>query len=549
VIATGTLGWKYPVRPSGLVRPDPITGCELLGDADLHRWRIAFNALSAGEAPSKTDREPSQLLSETNAPMKVTQEKLPASQVGLEIEIPPEMSTKTYERVIQDLSRTANIPGFRKGKVPRQILLQRLGTTRIKAATLEDLIQNGLEAAIKQESIPAIGNYQLLTSFEELITQFKPGEPLTYKATVDVEPAVQVSDYKGLSVQAEEVKPDSSQVDKFLEQRRGEQATLIPVEGRPAQQGDMAVVDYSARFASDSAEEATEEVPGAQATDFQVELVEGKFIPGFIEGIFGMNLGETKEVTVKFPDDYTREDLAGRSTIFTITLQDLKEKELPPLDDDFAQEVSEFQTLAELRESVESKYKEDADKETKANKEQALLKELLNHVEMEIPETLIEREVEYLLKQMAIQLGNYGLDVKQLYSEENLPQMRERSRPEAIERIKQARALQEIAKLESIEPTDAEIDTRIEEVVAQLAGQSIDPVRVRDFVQAELQREKTLEWLAENANIELLPEGSLTKKDEAELEEEATAKASEQILEAEVTQVDEPAVSSSGEPT
>lgn len=478
--------------------------------------------------------------------MKVTQEKLPASQVGLEIEIPPEMSTKTYERVIQDLSRTANIPGFRKGKVPRHILLQRLGTTRIKAAALEDLIQNGLEEAIKQESIPAIGNYQLLTSFEELITQFKPGEPLTYKATVDVEPEVKVSDYKGLKVQAEEIKPDAGQVDKFLEDRRSEQATLIPVEGRPAQPGDVAVVDYSARFVNDAGEEAAEEVPGAQATDFQVELVEGKFIPGFIDGIFGMNLGETKDVTVKFPEDYTRQDLAGKSTVFTITLQDLKEKELPQLDDDFAQEVSEFQTLAELRESVESKYRADAERETKANKEQALLKELLNHVEMEIPETLIEREVEYLLKQMAIQLGNYGLDVKQLYTEENLPQMRERSRPEAIERIKQARALQEIAKQESIEPTAAEIDARIEEVMAQLGGQSLDPVRVREFVKSELEREKTLEWLAENAEIELLPEGSLTQKD-AETEEAETVEASEQIVEAQVTQVDEPAVSSSPE--
>ncbi len=128
--------------------------------------------------------------------MKVTQEKLPASQIGLEIEIPSETTKQTYEKVVQNLSRTANIPGFRKGKVPRQILLQRLGNVRVKAAALEELIQDGLEKALKQESIEALGNYQLITSFEELIEQFKPGEPLTYKASVDVEPEVKVTGYK-----------------------------------------------------------------------------------------------------------------------------------------------------------------------------------------------------------------------------------------------------------------------------------------------------------------------------------------------------------------
>lgn len=470
--------------------------------------------------PSRTLKH---LLSETKASMKVTQEKLPASQVGLEIEISPEMSKKAYEKVVQDLSRTANIPGFRKGKVPRHILLQRLGNTRIKAAALEELIQNGLEEAMKQESIEALGNYQLLSSFEELISQFQPGQPLTYRASVDVEPEIHLGEYKEIQVQAEEVKPKPEQVDEVLEERRRELATLIPVEGRAAQSGDVAVVDYSARFADAGEEDAG--IPGAQATDFQVELTEGKFIPGFIDGIVGMNVGETKELAVEFPSDYSREDLAGRPTLFTVTLQDLKEKELPELDDDFAQEVSEFQTLAELRESIEKKYQQQAERQTKENKEQALLDALVNYVEMEAPETLIARETDYMLRQAAIQLKQYGLDVNQLYNQDSLPQIREQSRPDAVNRIKQTLGLKEIAKRESIQATDTELDAKIEEVMAELGQEALDPLKVRSYVEEQLVREKTLQWLEENTTIELVPEGSLAKKDDSETETEGAEEA------------------------
>ncbi|MCT7951772.1 trigger factor [Ancylothrix sp. C2] len=453
--------------------------------------------------------------------MKVTQEKLPASQIGLEIEIPSETTKQTYEKVFQNLSRTANIPGFRKGKVPRQILLQRLGTVRVKAAALEELIQDGLEKALKQESIEALGNYQLITSFEELIEQFKPGEPLTYKASVDVEPEVKLSGYKEISVKAEEVQPDASRVDKFLEERRSEQATLIPVEGRPAQRGDVAVVDYVLRVAGED-----KEVEGGKATNYQIELVDGKFIPGFIEGVFGMNVGETKEVAVKFPDEYGREELEGKETVFTITLHELKEKDLPELNDEFAQDVSEFQTLEELRKSVEERYQADAEQQTKSNKEQALMAEILNHVEVDIPESLINREVDFMIRQAAMQLQSYGLDVNQLYNEQNMPQLRERSRPEAIERIKQSLALKEIAKLESLSVEATEVDKRIEELMQEMRGQQLDMIKLREFVSADIVREKALNWLTENANVELVPEGTLKKAETAdETSEEAETEA------------------------
>ncbi|WP_250124631.1 trigger factor [Chroococcidiopsis sp. CCMEE 29] len=459
--------------------------------------------------------------------MKVTQEKLPASQIGLEIEIPPEKSKQSYEQVIQNFARAANIPGFRKGKVPRQILIQQLGVARIKAAALEDLLQSGITEALKQEDIKAIGQPQLRSSFEELVTSFEPGKPLTFTAAVDVQPEVNLSQYSGFQVQAEEVKYDPANVEKVLEENRSEMAALIPVEGRAAQIGDIAVVDFAGLVSEGEGEDQQpQEIPGGQATDFQVELQEGRFIEGFIDGIVGMNPGETKEVSAKFPEDYPQQDLAGKAAVFTVTLKELKEKELPELNDDFAQEVSEFETLEELRSSLESRFKTEAERQTKANKEQALTEELLKQLEVELPETLIEEEVDALLTQTAVQLSRQGIDIKKLFTQEMIPQLRERSRPEAIERLRRSQALREVAKRESLQVEPAAVEARIKELMAEYSGQDVDMNRLQEVVEEELLTEKIMSWLEEHSTIELVPTGSL-KPSQEETQEEIVASADE----------------------
>ncbi|MGF1991148.1 MAG: trigger factor [Nostoc sp. ZfuVER08] len=452
--------------------------------------------------------------------MKVTQEKLPASQIGLEIEITPEITKQTYEQVIKNLASTANIPGFRKGKVPRPILLQRLGTTRIKAAALEELIQDGIEQAVKQESIQAIGQPQLRSSFEDLINNYEPGKPLTFSAAVDVEPEVNLVQYTDLQAKAEEIKYDPEQVDNTLDKQRQELATLIPVEGRAAQIGDVAVVDFKGVFAKAEGEEETgepEAIPGAEATDFQLELQEDKFIPGFVSGIVGMNPGETKEISAQFPDPYANEDLAGKAATFTVTVKELKEKELPELNDDFAQEVSDFETLEELRTSLVERYQKEADERTKSNKQEALLTELLKHVEIELPATLIEKEVDAMLTQTAIRLSQQGLDVRKLFTQDIIPQLRERSRQEAIDRLKRSLSLREVGKRESIELTPEEITARVTELLQQYPDEKdIDEERLRSMVENELLTEKIIDWLLEHSSVELVPEGSLASAEETE---------------------------------
>lgn len=457
--------------------------------------------------------------------MKVTQEKLPASQVGLEIEITPEMSQQAYDKTLQEFTRYANIPGFRKGKVPRQVLIQRFGSTRIKASVLEDLIQSSLQKALEQEKIAAIGNPELRTSFEELIEKFAPGSALTFSAAVDVAPEVTLHRYSGLTVQAEEFTYDPERVDQMLEDYRKRSATLVPVENRPAQQGDLATVDFKGRLTGELAEGASDEIPGGSAEDFEIELAEGRFIEGFIDGIIGMNVGETKEVSVTFPDSYPQEDLASQPAVFTITLKELKERELPELDDDFAQEVSEFETLAELRESLESRFQKEADQKTKNSKQEALLKQLVTELEVELPETMIRREVDHAVTQTAMQFSQQGMDIRKTFTQEVVAMLRDQARPEALNRLQRTLVLGEVAKQESIAVEPDAVQTKMQEVLADYEGQDIDQERLQEVVQEDLLREKILDWLEANNTIELVPAGSLQPADAPTEETEAPAEA------------------------
>jgi trigger factor len=452
--------------------------------------------------------------------MKVTQEKLPDSQVGLEIEIVAEASRNAYEKMVQKLSRSSNIPGFRKGKVPRPILLQRIGPQNIKAAALEELIQKSLQDAIEQESINALGQPNLRSNFEELLGQYNPGEALTFSVAIDVPPSVELADYTNLNVQAEEVVYKPEKVDDFLEQRRLQKADLVPVEDRPAEMGDVAFVNFKGTLTAPG--EEGKEIEGGSATNFQVELAEGKLIPGMVEGIVGMKPEETKEVAVTFPEDYPQEELAGKPAIFSITLNELKTQELPDLDDDFAQEVSneEFETIDALRESLVKQFTEQAQTQTNNNINQAIATALLAQNTVDIPETFIQEEVTNVLTKTLMQMQQMGLDVKQLFNSDNVPMLRDNARPEAVNNLKKSLIINEIAKKQGLEPDSAAISAKIAEIQAELAGQDVDQERLNKMVREDLVNENTYSWLREKTQVELVPEGSLSESEEDESDEE-----------------------------
>jgi trigger factor len=443
--------------------------------------------------------------------MKVTQEKLPASQIGLEIEVPAETSKKAYDKVVNNLLRTVRLPGFRPGKVPKQVLMQRFGAQSINGEALQEIVDTALKDALKQEQIESLGNYQLKTSFEDLLAQFEPGKVLTFKAAVDVAPEVKLKSSSGFKLKAEGVEPDMGKVTTTLDGYRTQIATLVPVEDRPLKQGDIAVVSYKGRFTPPDGEE--QDVPGGQAENFQMDIEPDRFIPGFVDGMIGMKSGETQELNVEFPEDYSATELAGCSAKFQMTVHEIKERELPELDDDFAKEISdgEYETIAALQEMLEERYTEEAADKTKQNKETAILNELLNQVEVDLPETLIDREIESMLMQSAYQLQQQGIDVRQLFNQDTMPRLKESSRPEALNRLKRTMALGEIAKQQQLEVTPTELNDKIKETLEEMSGQQtdIDPERLRSVLSEELLKEKILGWIEENSTIELVAEGSL----------------------------------------
>jgi trigger factor len=444
--------------------------------------------------------------------MKVTQEKLERSQVGLQVEVPAEQVKTYYEKTVNDLIRNASIPGFRKGKVPRQIILQRFGGDQIKGMAIENLLDKTLPQAIEEAEVPAIGNYQIRSEFPEMLAQFKTDQAFVYKASVDVLPVAKVGNYQKLEVTAEEdVAPDDV-VEKFLAERQREKATLVPVNDRAVQLEDVAVVDYSGVLADGTA------ITGAQATDAELEVSPDRFIADLVDGIVGMQIGETKEIPVTFPEDYGREDLAGQAANFTVTLKDLKAQELPTLDDDFAKEISEQETMADLEKNLVERFSTQAADRTKANIEMALANALVDITEVDLPETLIDQESAQILQMMANQFSQYGMDVNKLFTRESIPKMKENCREDAIKNLTKNLSILEIARQEKIEVDKAEIEARMFTIRQQLEGQA-DEVRLRDYVTEDLTKEKVMEMLLSKAKVNLVPLGSLTKTNEAESDE------------------------------
>jgi trigger factor len=442
--------------------------------------------------------------------MKVTQEKLPDSQISLEIEVPAETSKSTYDKVVQNLARSTDIPGFRKGKIPRQILIQRLGTQKIKAVALEELIQKSLEAALKQEAITSLGNYKLRSDFEELLTGFEPGSPLVFAASVDVPPTVELGDYQSLEVTAEEVVQKPEAIAEWLQERQEKEANLIPVEDRGAQMGDVAIVDYLGKYT----EGDDQVIPGIEGTYLEVDMSEGRFIDGMVEGIVGMTLDETRSIPLVFPADYPREDLATKAVTFTITLKELKAKQLPELDDNFAQEISDHESLEALKASLEERFSEECAQKTQANIETAILKQMVEIAQVDLPETLVEQEVTQVLMQTARQMERLGLDIRSLFTPENLEQMRSNAKPEAIERLTQRLVIEKVAALEGIEVEPSEKKERIAEITAQINPQDLDFNKLNTAVAEELIAEKTLAWLVQKVKVTLVPEAEASTEEE-----------------------------------
>ena len=429
--------------------------------------------------------------------LRVSTSPRPGSRVALQVAVPGGRCRATYDAAVEKLSRSVKLPGFRKGKVPRPVLLQQIGPLRIRATALEDLVDSCFREAVRQENIEALGRPELQEGFETVLERFDPGAELTFTLELDVEPTPTLRSTRGLVAEAETVSFDPARVDEQLADAQRRLATLVPVEDRPAASGDVAEVSFQGTFS-----DTGEAIEGGSSDGMSVELEEGRMIPGFVEGILGMKPGESRTVSCTFPDSYPSEEAAGRKAEFAITLIELKTRELPLLDDAFAQQASDKQTLAELRSELESRLREDAERRHRANRHDALLQALVEQLEVELPETLVQEEIVALIEQTAGQVARQGVDVRRLFTPDLIRSLRDTSRPEAEQRLRRSMALRALAAAEEISVADEAVDSRVRELRRSLnESDNVDPERLRAAVNEELLREKLLEWLESNSTI------------------------------------------------
>ncbi|MFM8525095.1 MAG: trigger factor [Cyanobacteriota bacterium] len=429
--------------------------------------------------------------------LRISTSPLPASRLAVELAVPGERTQASYDAAVESLSRSVKLPGFRKGKVPRAVLLQQIGPLRIRATALESLVDTAFREALDQEKIEAISQPSLAEGFELVLERFTPGSELSFTLEMDVEPSPSLKSTRGLTASATVTPHDPARVDELIEQSRRQLATLVPVEGRPAASGDVVVVSFAGTYTDND-----EAISGGSIDAMEVELEDGRMIPGFVEGIIGMTVDETRTIPCQFPENYPQEDARSRDASFVITLKELKARELPALDDAFAQQASDKATLAELRADVEQRLQQEAERRNKASRNDALLAALVAELEVELPESMVQQEIRNLIEQTASQLAQQGMDVKSLFTPELVRSLMDSSREEAETRLRRTLALQALAEAEAITVAEEDLNAKVTEVTRTLSDTSrIDPERLRLAVADDLLRETLMTWLEANSTV------------------------------------------------
>jgi trigger factor len=385
-----------------------------------------------------------------------TLKPLDPTQVELEISITPEEYSAAQDAAFRKLVRNAKIPGFRPGKVPRKIFESQYGTARIVESALDDLLNTKYPAALEEHGIEPLNRPAV-----ELVPAEDDAAPPRFKAVVSVRPEFEPQGYTGVEITDVPETARDEDLDRTLEQMRKEAATLVPVD-RPAQLGDTVVMDYAGKIDGVAFE-------GGTAQGQETELSAERFIPGFVDGIVGMKAGETKDVPAKFPDPYSNADLAGKDAVFTITVHDVKEPELPELDDDFAKRVSRSENLADLRAEIKRRLDETTQRTARRQMSGELLDKVVAANDFPLPEVLVARELDSLLDESRQYVARAGIgwDEYLQQSGKTEAELREGFRGEAERRVKTTLLVEAIAKKEGIQATQADVEQELSALAAQ----------------------------------------------------------------------------------
>jgi len=428
---------------------------------------------------------------------------LPQSRVALELEIPSNTCKSCVNETINSISRSAKIPGFRLGKIPKQVLIQRIGITQLHASALEKIIDKSWNQALKMESIEPLSEPELVDGFESILKIFNPEKPLKITLQTDIAPELKLKKSKGLSVEIKKSKFDPKSIDEALEKSRNQLANIIPVNNRPAKLGDIAVVSFKGIY-----KDSKKEIDGGSSDSMDLELEKNKMIPGFVEGIVGMKIDDNKTLTLRFPEDYSHEDSRGKEAIFEVSLKDLKEKELPELNDDFAKQSGNKDSLKELKKDIEKQLKENFDNTQKNIKVEALMDALSKELDAEIPKAMIDIEVRNNIEQTAQRFAQQGMDIKSTFTPELVKSLAESTRPQAEKNVQRNLALKALSEREKITVEDEEIDQKMKEYEDEISKspKQIDIQKLKDVVRNDLLQEKLITWLEENSAIKEINE-------------------------------------------
>ena len=445
--------------------------------------------------------------------MSLQVEKLEKNMAKLTIEVSAEDLDKAMEKAYQKQKSRISLPGFRKGKAPRKMIESMYG----KGVFMEDAVNS----LVPQEYTKALGecDLEIVSQPEINVTQMEPGKALIFTADVAVKPEVTLGDYKGVEVPKSEIAVTDEEVDAEVKKEQDKNARTVAVEDRAAANGDITTIDFEG-FVDGVAFE------GGKGENHPLEIGSHSFIDTFEDQLVGKNAGDEVEVNVTFPEKYQAADLAGKPAMFKVKVHEVKCKELPELNDEFAQDVSEFDTLEEYKADVKKHLEVEKENEAKKTKEDEAIQKIIDKSTMEIPEAMIETQCENMVNEFAQRLAQSGLSMEQYmqFSGLTLDKLKEQVRPEAETRIKSSLVLEQIAKDEKIEITDEELDAEIEKMAAQY-GMEAD--KLKEYI-GDNEKESMKRDLAVTKAVDLIMENvkerakAKSKKEKEAEEKEGT---------------------------
>lgn len=425
--------------------------------------------------------------------MKVEWEKTGKHEGVLTVEVEEEKVRDALNKAFQKIRKQLNVPGFRKGKVPRQVFEARFGVEALYQDALDILLPESYSQAVQEANIEPVVQPKVD------IEQIEKGKPFIFKATVTVKPEVQLGEYKNLEIPEKDFTFTEEDVDNELNALRERYAELEVVEEK-AEKGDFVTIDFEGFIDGEPFERGKGE-------HYTLELGSGRFIEGFEDQLVGSQAGEDREVVVTFPDDYHQKAVAGKEATFKVHVREVKRKRLPELDDEFAKDVSEFETLEELKEEIRQKLQKRKEDEADQYRKDEAVKRAAENATVDIPEVMIEREIDRMIEDFERQLYMQGMNLEAYLnaSGEEEDSLREQFKEEAENRVKHSLVLEAIAKAENIQVSDEDVEKELS-VFAERTNRKLEDVRKMFKREDQLQQlkdellfRKTIELLVSNS--------------------------------------------------